>query len=209
MKNILQKTKIAFVLLTLVVSTKAFAQKLQVGDIIFHKSQSSQAKAITEASSSEWTHVGIIVAKAGQWHVAEAIGPVKITPLQTFINRGKNKEYKIFRFKYFNPLTMTANLLKAIQKHNKPYDIYFEMSNERTYCSELVYKAMLEVTGQQVGKIQQFKDLKLNGPYVKALIKKRLTDTGRELNPEEEIITPIAQMRENDLTLIKQYIKSK
>jgi GR25 family glycosyltransferase involved in LPS biosynthesis len=209
MKNIKQNIKIAFVLLGLTITTKAAAQALQVGDIIFHKSQSSQAKAITEASGSEWTHVGIIVSKGGKWNVAEAIGPVVSTPLQDFINRGKNKEYKIFRFKYFDPKTMTSNLLKAIQKQNKPYDIYFEMSNERTYCSELVYKAMLEVTGQQVGQMQQFKDLKLNGPYVKALIKKRLTDTGRELNPEEEIITPISQMREADFTLVKQYVKSR
>lgn len=209
MKNIKQTISILSAIFALTISTKAAAQTLQVGDIIFHKSQSSQAKAITEASGSEWTHVGIIVSKNGKWNVAEAIGPVVSTPLQDFINRGKNKEYKIFRFKYFDPKTMTANLYKAIQKQNKPYDIYFEMSDERTYCSELVYKSMLEVTGQQVGTMQQFKDLRLDGPYVKALIKKRLTDTGRELNPEEEIITPVSQMREKDFTLVKQFVKSR
>ncbi len=209
MKNIKQTIKTAFVLFALTISTKAAAQTLQVGDIIFHKSQSQQAAAITEASGSQWTHVGILVANAGKWYVAEAIGPVKATPLQDFINRGKNKEYKIYRFKYFNPKTMTTALHNAIKRQNKPYDIYFEMSDERTYCSELVYKAMLEVTGKEVGTVQQFKDLRLDGPYVKALIKKRLTDTGRELDPEEEIITPVSQMRETDLTLVKQYIKAR
>lgn len=209
MQNIKQKISVLFLFATLTIAGNAHAQTLKVGDVIFHKSQSQQAKAITEASGSEWTHVGIIVASAGKWYVAEAIGPVKATPLQDFINRGKNKEYKIYRFKHFNPKTMELALHNAIKRQNKPYDIYFEMSDTRTYCSELVYKAMLEVTGQEVGTMQKFKDLKLTGPYVKALIKKRLTDTGRELDPNEPIITPISQMRESDFTLVKQYVKSR
>lgn len=209
MNTITQNLKSFLVITILTIASHASAQALQVGDVIFHKSQSQQAKAITEASASEWTHVGIIVAKNGKWYVAEAIGPVVSTPLKDFINRGKNKEYKIYRFKHFNAKTMEASLINAIKRQNKAYDIYFEFSNERTYCSELVYKAMLEVTGQEVGTVQKFKQLKLNGPYVKALIKKRLTDTGRELDPEEPIITPISQMRESDFTLVKQYVKSR
>lgn len=209
MNKITQTIKSLLVIATLTISTHAAAQTLQVGDIIFHKSQSAQSKAITEASGSEWTHVGMLVVNNGKWYVAEAIGPVKSTPLQDFINRGKNKEYKIFRYKNFDPKTMTTALYTAIKRQNKPYDIYFEMSNERTYCSELVYKAMQEVTGRPAGTLQRFKDLRLDGPYVKALIKKRLTDTGRELNPEEPIITPIQQMRDVNLTLVKQYIKSR
>lgn len=209
MKNIKQTISFVAILFALTISTKAAAQNLQVGDIIFHKSQSSQAKAITEAAGSEWTHVGIVVADKGKWYVAEAIGPVVATPLQDFINRGKNREYRIFRFKHFKPATMTAALYKAIKKQNKPYDIYFEWSTERTYCSELVYRAMLEVTGHEVGVVQKYKDLRLDGPYVKALIKKRLTDTGRELDVNEPIITPVSQMRETDFTLVKQYVKSR
>lgn len=209
MKSIKQTFKAVFALFALIISTKAAAQTLKVGDVIFHKSQSAQAKAITEASGSDWTHVGIIVANAGKWYVAEAVGPVKATPLQDFIKRGKYKEYKIYRFKHFNPKTMELALHNAIKRQNKPYDIYFEMSDTRTYCSELVYKAMLEVTGKEVGTMQKFKDLKLTGPYVKALIKKRLTDTGRDLDPNEPIITPISQMRESDFTLVKQYVKSR
>ena len=179
-------------------------QTMQVGDIIFHKSQSQQSKAIHEASESEWTHVGIIVSKNGEWYVAEAIGPVVSTKLEDFINRGKNKEYKIYRFKPFDAKTMEEKLIKAIKRQNKSYDIYFEFSDEKTYCSELVYKVMLAVTGHELGKVQQFKDLKLDGPQVKNLIKRRLTDIGRELNPEEEIITPVSQMLDSNLILIKE-----
>ena len=180
---------------------------LKVGDIIFHKSQSGQSKAIKEASQSEWTHVGILVFQDGEWYVSEAIGPVVSTKLQDFIDRGKNKEYKIYRFKYFDAATMENDLLTAIERQNKAYDIYFEISDESTYCSELVYKAMLEVTGQELGTVQQFKDLKLNGPQVKALIKRRLTDKGRTLDLEEPIITPASQMHDANMTLIKEFLK--
>lgn len=179
------------------------SQGLKVGDIIFHKSQSKQSKAIKEASESEWTHVGILVSKDNEWYVAEAIGPVVATRLEDFINRGKNREYKIYRFKYFDAKTMEESLISAIKKQNKPYDIYFEISDESTYCSELVYKAMLEVTGHELGIVQQYKDLKLTGPQVKALIKRRLTDKGRTLDPEEPIITPVSQMIDANMTLVK------
>lgn len=179
-------------------------ESLKVGDIIFHKSQSRQSKAIKEASESEWTHVGILISKNGEWYVAEAIGPVVSTKLQDFIDRGKDREYKIYRFKYFDEPTMQDKLMTAIKRQNKAYDIYFEISDENTYCSELVYKAMLEVTGHELGQVQQFKDLKLNGPQVKALIKRRLTDKGRELDIEEPIITPVSQMIDPRLTLIKE-----
>lgn len=110
------------------------------GDVIFIQSQSSQSAALREATGSVWTHVGLLVKKNSAWHVAEAIGPVVSTPINDFIARSKNKAYQVYRFRHFDPATMRAAMLTAIQKYNKPYDIYFEFSNTRTYCSELTYK---------------------------------------------------------------------
>ena len=45
---------------------------LQHGDLIFHKSQSPQSKAIFEATGSEWSHVGILVKNKNTWYVVEA-----------------------------------------------------------------------------------------------------------------------------------------
>ena len=84
----------------------------------------------------------------------------------------------------------------------KPYDIYFEFSNDRIYCSELTYKVMLELTGEQIGIVNKMKELRLDGPYVKELIKLRLTDLGKKLDPEEPIVTPISQMLDSKLNLI-------
>ncbi|AZZ36608.1 hypothetical protein CIK05_07335 [Bdellovibrio sp. qaytius] len=172
------------------------------GDIIFIQSQSTQSAALREATGSVWTHVGLLVKQNSAWYVAEAVGPVVSTPLNDFIARSKNKAYQVYRFRPFDPTTMRSAMLTAIQKYNKPYDIYFEFSDTRTYCSELTYKVMLDVTGIGLGRVQKMKDMKLDGPYVKALIQKRLTEIGKELNPEEDIITPVSQMNDPNVTLV-------
>lgn len=184
--------------------TPAPVSGYQEGDIIFIQSQSSQSAALREATGSVWTHVGLLVKQNSKWYVAEAIGPVVSTPMSEFIARSKDKAYEIYRFRHFDPATMRSAMLAAIQKYNKPYDIYFEFSDTRTYCSELTYKVMLDVTGQGLGRVQKMRDMKLDGPYVKALVQKRLTDIGKELNLDEDIITPVSQMLDPDVILIEK-----
>lgn len=164
------------------------------GDLIFHKSQTQQSTALKEATGSEWTHVGIILNNK----VVEETGGVKITAIKDFIARGKNHEYKVFRSPKFDS-SMISSLNAAIKFYDKPYDIYFEFTDDREYCSEFVYKVFLKSTGIQIGTVQKMREMNLDGPYVKALIKQRLTDTGRTLNLDEDIITPISLMSDKDL----------
>lgn len=174
----------------------------QEGDIIFIQSQTEQAAALRESTGSVWTHVGLLIIKNGKWVVAEAIGPLKETPLADYIARSKNKSYRVYRYKHFDAATMTAALKKVLPKYNKPYDIYFEWTQDMIYCSELTYHVMKDVTGFELGRIQKMKEMKLDGPYAQALIKKRYTDTGREFDPEEIIVTPVSQVEDEDVTLI-------
>lgn len=177
---------------------------LKEGDIVFIQSQTQQAAALREATESLWTHVGILIKNKSGWQIAEAIGPLKTTPLKDFIGRSKNGAFEVYRFKFFDPTTMRDSLMANLPKYNKPYDIYFEWSEDMIYCSELTYKVFLDVTGHEMGRIQKMKDMRLDGPYVKALIKKRLTDTGRELDPEEPILTPVSQMVDPNMVLVQK-----
>ncbi len=179
------------------------SSKYQEGDIIFIQSQTQQAAALRESTESVWTHVGLMIKKSSKWYVAEAVGPLKETPLADFIARSKNKSYRIYRYKHFDAATMTKALKAALPKYNKPYDIYFEWSQERIYCSELTYHVMKDVTGFELGRLQKMKEMRLDGPYTQALIKKRYTDTGKEFDPEELIITPVSQVEDEDVTLIE------
>lgn len=177
---------------------------LKDGDILFIQSQTSQAAALREATESVWTHVGILIKNKNGWQVAEAVGPLKYTPIADFIARSKNKAFEVYRFKFFDPATMKQSLLAELPKYNKPYDIYFEWSDDMIYCSELTYKVFKDVTGHEMGRIQKMKEMRLEGPYVQALIKKRLTDTGRELDPEEFILTPVSQMVDPNMQLVQK-----
>ena len=184
-------------------ATPTPATKYKEGDIIFIQSQTQQAAALRESTGSVWTHVGLLLLRSGKWVVAEAVGPLKETPIADFIARSKNKSYRIVRYKHFDPATMTSALKARLSKYNKPYDIYFEWTEERIYCSELTYHLMKDVTGFELGRIQKMKEMRLDGPLTQALIKKRLTDTGRELDPEEIIVTPVSQLEDEDVTLIE------
>lgn len=179
------------------------ASKYAEGDIIFIQSQTTQAAALRESTESVWTHVGILIKKSSAWYVAEAVGPLKETPFAEFIGRSKNKSYKVVRYKHFDAATMTAALKRSIPKYNKPYDIYFEWNQDKIYCSELTYLVMKEVTGFELGRMQKMKEMKLDGPYAQALIKKRYTDTGREFDPDELIVTPVSQLEDEDVTVIE------
>lgn len=183
-------------------SSNAFVE-FQDGDIIFHKSQSSQSSAIEEATGSPWSHVGIIVKNGADNYVAEAIQPVTITSLRSFVSRGKNSEFRVYRFKHYNNKTMKMKLYSTLKTYyGKNYDIYFEFGDERIYCSELVNKVFKTVTGEEVGRLQKMKELNLNGPHVQKLIQDRLADIGKELDPNELIITPINQMYGKDMVLV-------
>lgn len=176
---------------------------LQAGDLIFHQSQGAQSKAILEATGSAWSHVGILFEDgSGGWIVAEASAPVRIVSLQSFINRGKGKDYRIYRARDLKSTDITALRAAVDTELGKRYDIYFEWSDDAIYCSELVYKAFDKASGIKLGTIQKFSDLKLDGPYVQALIRDRLNETGRHLNLNEPIVTPINQMKDGDLDLI-------
>jgi hypothetical protein len=176
------------------------------GDIIFHKSQSRQSAALQEATGSPWTHVGILFSNGTKWYVAEAVEPVRLTALNTFINRGKNKEYRVYRHKVLDTPNTSAKLEKLKEElsgyMNISYDIFFEWSDDLIYCSELIYKAFYDSLNVEVGVVQKIGELKLDGPQVKKLIKDRLDRIGRKLNLNEPIVTPISQMQDSELRVI-------
>ncbi|MCX8579666.1 hypothetical protein J3U35_09450 [Gilliamella sp. B2717] len=54
------------------------------GDIIFQSSQSSQSKAVEQATNSPYSHMGIIFIKNGKPYVFEAGSKVAYTPLTSY-----------------------------------------------------------------------------------------------------------------------------
>lgn len=179
--------------------------EIKNGDLIFQTSLSGQSKAIQLATNSKYSHCGIIYSDKGQFYVFEAIQPVKTTPLDKWIARGKDGHYVIKRLKNASQVLTAETLQKMKQEGNKfnckNYDLTFEWSDENIYCSELIWKIYQRATGIEIGKLQKLSEFDLSNEAVKQKMKERYGDK----NPTEEIvISPAAIFDSELLTTVKE-----
>jgi len=172
---------------------------LKNGDIIFQTSQSSQSKAIQYATGSKFSHMGIIYLQNDKPYVYEAIQPVKLTALDKWIKRGEKGHYVVKRLKnseHFLKPDVLSKMKRVGEKYRgKDYDLYFGWSDERIYCSELIWKIYKEAVNLEIGKLQKIKDFDLSHPLVKAKIKERY---GTNVPMDQPAISP-ANMFNSDL----------
>ncbi len=179
------------------------SNKIQNGDIIFQTSKSSQSKAIQLATKSKYSHMGIIYKNDGQFVVFEAIQPVKTTPLTEWIKRGEDSHYVIKRLKNANKILTTETLSKmkdvGEKYQGKNYDIYFEWSDDKIYCSELVWKIYKEGANIEIGHLQQLSDFDLTNDIVKQKLNERY---GSEIPMTEKVISPISMFNSDKLELV-------
>lgn len=165
----------------------------QNGDIIFQTSTSSQSKAIQLATHSRYSHIGIIYQENDKYWVFEAIQPVKLTPLKKWIKRGENGQYVVKRLKNAEEV-LTSKTLQQMQKIGerflgKDYDLYFEWSDKRIYCSELVWKIYKEALGIELGHLATLESFDLSSPIVQTKMRERY---GNYIPMEELVISPDA-----------------
>jgi len=174
-------------------------------DIIFQTSKSSQSKAIQIATKSKYSHMGIVYRKGDALFVFEAIQPVKLTPLADWINRGKNAHYVVKRIKNAASI-LTAEKLSAMKKFGnhflgKDYDLYFEWSDDKIYCSELVWKIYKEALGIEIGELETLGEFDLTNEIVRAKMKERYGD---DVPLDEKVISPVAIFESDKLITVFQ-----
>jgi len=181
------------------------ASVVKDGDIIFHTSQSSQSLAIQRATGSRYSHMGMIFFRNGSPMVFEAIQTVRYTPLKKWIARGEGGHFVVKRLKEAsNLITRTALGKLRSQTHmfeGKPYDLTFEWSDERIYCSELVWKIYERALGIQVGALQHLRDFRLDDPAVQKKMKERY---GVAVPLNEPVIAPSTMFNASNLTIVLQ-----
>jgi uncharacterized protein YycO len=163
------------------------------GDIVFHTSRSSQSLAIQLATRSPYSHMGIVYMRGAEAFVFEAVQPVKLTPLATWIERGEDARFVAKRLRDAQS-RLTTNALQKMRAvgeefAGKPYDPYFEWSDDRIYCSELVWKVFERGAGIQLGKVQTMADFDLSHAAVQAKIKERFGD---RVPLKEIVVSPVA-----------------
>lgn len=175
--------------------------EIQNGDIIFQTSTSGQSKAIQIATGSKYSHMGIIYKQGNDFFVYEAVQPVKLTPLNDWIKRGENGHFVVKRIKnsenVLTPETLTKMQQIGEKFTGKDYDLYFEWSDSKIYCSELVWKIYKEAVGLEIGKLEKLGDFNLTDKAVK----QKLTERYGDNIPKDELVISPASMFNSDLLI--------
>jgi len=169
---------------------KTTASKFKDGDLIFQTSESKQCEAVRIATNSKFSHCGIIYDINGNWFVFEAVQPVKLTPLEDWIKHGKDSKYVVKRLK--DDSVLSPQILQKMKDYSqqfdgKEYDAYFEWSDNRIYCSELIWKIYKNAAGIELSKLRELKDFNLQDPRVQKILKERY---GNDIPLEEKVVAP-------------------
>ena len=87
------------------------------------------------------------------------------------------------------------------QFNGKSYDIYFEWSDDKIYCSELVWKIYKQAADIEIGELEELADFDLSNDIVKAKMKERY---GENIPMGEKVISPAAMFDSDKLVTIEE-----
>ena len=188
------KTGVAMIVLALLLAgcLAHASPDVRDGDIVFQTSRSGQSAAIQKATHSPYSHMGLILYRGAKPYVLEAIGPVKYTPLAQWVARGVGGKCVVKRLSDARAITPQGveKLRQAAKSlEGKPYDPTFDWSDDRIYCSELVWKIYDRALGIEIGQLQPLRTLDLSDPIVRAKLNERY---GGNPPLNEPVITPAA-----------------
>jgi hypothetical protein len=178
---------------------------LQDGDIIFQTSQSTQSGAVQRATRSRYSHTALVFIQQGAPVLLEASGTVHYTPLEKWIQLGEGQHFVVKRLRDADRILTPEGLQKLRQAarefEGKPYDRTFEWSDDRIYCSELVWKVYNRALGIQLGDPQKLREFNLADPVVKQLLEERY---GNHIPLNETVISPGAIFDSTNLVTVIQ-----
>ena len=133
-------------------------------------------------------------------YVFEAVGPVKYTPLKQWIAHGEKGKYVVRRVEGGLSVKQQQKLAQTAKRYlGKSYDFSFSWSDDRQYCSEVVWKVYQNALGMRVGEQQKLKEFDLSNPLVQAKLKERY---GKNIPLEETVVSPQAVFDAPQLTTV-------
>ncbi|RPD45369.1 YiiX family permuted papain-like enzyme [Hymenobacter sediminis] len=185
-------------------ATEQISTRLRNGDLIFNTSQSAQSRAIQLATHSPYSHCGILFQRNGEWRVFEAVQPVSETSLAAWVARGKNGQFVVKRLRDAETV-LTPDALRRLQAageqyRGRNYDLYFGWSDERIYCSELLWKMYRQATGREIGKLQTLREFDLSHPAVQAKLQERY---GKRIPLDEKVISSVRMLESKELVTVR------
>lgn len=196
----MKKIIIASIILSISIYFLSFnnASSYKNGDIIFQTTSGATGKAIQLATHSQYNHCGVLFFENNQWMVYEAVQPVKKTSLKEFNERG---EGIVKRLK--SKTLTTEDIIKIknqfkIYEH-KDYDEAFNWSDDKIYCSELVYKLYKNALKIELCSPRKLSDFDLSNPLVKEKLNEKY---GNKIPLNEPMVSPEDIFRSSLLGLV-------
>jgi len=173
----MKKATISFVIIVVSYFFFNFNQNnnYKEGDIIFQTTSGPTGKAIQLATHSKFNHCGVLFLENNKWVVYEAVQPVRKTSLEDFNARGKGTVKRLGNKSLSKEDVNTLKTLFKTYEH-KDYDEAFNWSDERIYCSELVYKLYNNGLQIELCKPRKLSDFDLNNPLVKEKLNEKYGD---------------------------------
>lgn len=170
-----------------------YSKNLKTGDIIFQDFNFGLSQAIKIITKSEYSHVGMIIKKQGKTYVLEAVQPVRLSEFNEWISRNPDSLFVVKRLINRDSIItpkIEAKIEKELTKYlNKDYDIKFGWSDEKMYCSELVWKLYKNAINIEVGKL----DTLGNYDFSNDIVRKKLDQIyGGNIPYNEIVISPQA-----------------
>ena len=165
------------------------ADHFKAGDVLFQDLDSPQSQAVKLATGSEFTHCGIVLGREGELVVYEAVQPVRVIPLEQWINQGVNARV-VSRRPQSIELTSERleKMLEVAESHlGKNYDLYFGWSDDHMYCSEYVWKIYQGAIGVELAEPRQLSDYDLTHPAVQEKMAERYGD---DIPLDEPVVAP-------------------
>ena len=100
---------------------------------------------------------------------------------------------------------MTPEVLQKMKKvgdqfKGKNYDLTFEWSDDRIYCSELIWKVYQRGAGIELGKLEKLSSFDLTSKTVRQKMKERYGD---HIPMDETVISPEAVFNSELLITVK------
>lgn len=131
------------------------------GDVIFQglPRATDLVRMIEGVTGSPYSHCGVVVREDGEWAVAESIGTVRKTPLWRWVMRGRGGKFAVYRLKEPHRKNIPRFVRELEPFMGRPYDFRYRMDDEPLYCSELVYRAYKNATGEELGRLARLGDL--------------------------------------------------
>ncbi len=162
------------------------------GDVIFQMSQAPQSLAVQKATHARYSHVGLVTFRDEKPYVFEGVETVRATPLAEWLASGEGGHYVVKRLVDAHDVLDTASVIELKKEMRRfegkgPYDRTFEWSDERLYCSELVWKVYERALGIRLGEPQRMRDLDLSAPETAKRLFERF---GERVPLDEPVISP-------------------